>query len=461
MEVLGIIPWENPTERDGQGDLVRAVGIHKSVSTRSGHKTGKSITAAGLAWWFWATHVNARAVVTAPTDRQVKRVIWREIALLQRRSKKPLEADVPKDPSTGILSPDGREIFGFTAGDPDAFSGISSENVLYLVDEAPGVSEDMFEALEGNRAGGAKLVMLGNPTQPAGTFWNSHHTEREFFHCLHLSSEDAADYGMHNGERIPGLAVREWCDEMARKWGRKSPLYDIRVAGNYPRETFDTVISLWLVQAASERWADMEEEGLLVIGVDPAREGDDESIIQPRIGKKLLMPIAMQGKDGVQVGARAIRLAHELVPKGQEVVTINVDEAGIGASVVDHIAYSEDDICEVVGVNSSRKSDDEEMYHNVRAQLHYGMRDFLKDGGALPPDPKLEADLLAPKYKFDSRNRLQVEKKEEIKKRIKRSPDRGDAAQLAVYGPGMQIPDDITDDIGDGSRWGHQEGRGF
>lgn len=457
-EVLGIEPWAAPRSRHGQIDIIEALPFHKSTSVRSGHKTGKSLSAGGLAWWWYSTRELARAVMTAPTSRQVVKVLWRELARLRRASKRSLDGVMHKTPSTGVQADDGREIIGFTADDPEAFSGISGPNVLYLVDEASGVSEEIFEAIEGNRAGGAYAMYFSNPTRPSGTFFESHHAARKFFHCIHIDSQDAALYGRD----IPGLATSEWCEEKTEQWGEESSIFQVRVRGNFPPEGSNTVISLLLVSEATERWSDTLAVGRLVIGVDPAREGDDASVLQPVRGNKALDKKVFRGLDGFQLAAEVAKMAADLrAPDEYDPVPANVDEIGIGASVVDALAYNHSEVVTVCPVNSSRTADDEDQYFNLRAELHFGLRDWLRDGGSFESDPILESELVAATYKYDNRGRLQVEKKEDMKKVLKRSPNHADALQLAVY-RGFDVPV-ITVPTGNSqhSRWQTSTGRGF
>ena len=97
--------------------------------------------------------------------------------------------------------------------------------------------------------------------------------------------------------------------------------------------------------------------------------------------------------------------------------------------------YRPSEEVEAIGINSAESSDSPEEYCNLRAQLHFGCRDWLKAGGTLPGDDRLQAELVAPVSSLDARNRLKVESKDDLRKRLKRSPDRADALQLAVYEP--------------------------
>jgi phage terminase large subunit len=102
---------------------------------------------------------------------------------------------------------------------------------------------------------------------------------------------------------------------------------------------------------------------------------------------------------------------------------------GVGAGVADFLRYNNQVEC--VGVNVATAATIEE-YSLLRDQLWFGLQKWLKDGGAIPTDPKLEAELVAPTYAFDLRGRIKVEPKEKIKERLRRSPDRADALALAV-----------------------------
>lgn len=350
-----------------------------------------------------------------------------------------------------MQSGDGREILGFTAGDADAFSGVSGANVLYIVDEAPGVEESIFEALQGNRAGGAWLLMFGNPTQTSGTFYNAFHGAREFFVGLHISSRDAALFAQARGEHIPGLATLAWADEMLAAYGEDSPIYQVRVLGDFPSQAENAVIALSQLEAALARWTREApaKTDALTIGVDVARYGDDDTVILPVRGSYAYPPTVVRSMDGPQVAGRVLEVARALVD-GAAKCRVNVDAIGVGSSVYDALRHNESirHWVQVVGVNSSSKSDDPDKYANLRAQLHFAARDWLRDGGAVPKDAKLEAELIAPTYSFDERGRIKVESKDDIKERLRRSPDRADALMLAVYRGrgGLDEYDDAGDD---------------
>lgn len=456
-DVLGFEPWAGKDGKPGQIDVVRALPQYKTIAVRSGHKIGKTKLAAGLAWWWYSTRESARAILTAPTGRQIKSAIWREIRSLKRKAKRPLDGTPALDPGTGIQSDDEREILGFSTNDPDRFSGFSSPNILYIVDEASGVDELIFDALEGNRAGGAWLLMLGNPTKTSGKFYRAFTAEKLFVHTVHISSEDTP-------QNIPGLAVKAWVDERAKVWGRDSALYQVRVLGNFADEAENVVIPLFLVDRAKQAWRDMESArgGRTKVGVDVARFGDDDTVMQGVIGNRTLLPRIPRKPARSEMSAEQLNawLAREVLqytlelhatnPNKNQKPLVCVDGVGVGAAVWGVLSNDKRIECVMVETGAAPtgsvddghkeksaggKVENADRYFNLRSQIHFGLKAWLLDGGGIHDDPMLEQELTAPTFEFDARNRYKVERKEDIKPRLGRSPDRMDALCLAVYQP--------------------------
>lgn len=426
--------------------MLGAVAQCPRVAVRSGHKVGKSLAVAALALWWVSTRARARVVLTSPTGRQVEEILWREVRVLHARAKGRIGGECAKLPSTGCRWPDGREIIGFATDQPERFQGLSGDELLFIVDEASGVDESIFEALEGNRAGGAHVVLTGNPTQTSGTFYDAFGTKAEFWHRVHISSEETPN-ATGQGDPVPGLATAEWIAEKRLEWGEESPLYQVRVRGNFPGQAENAVIGVGLVTAAVERGRAAgpltTADGPLQLGVDVARFGDDESAIAARRGKRVGAIRTHRGLDTVDVAGAVLAVVRDLaVPR--ERVRVCVDEIGIGAGVLDQLrrqrtvrlATGEECTLEVVGINVAESAPTDETYARLRDQVWFAVAGFLREGGALPTDPRLEAELVAPVYGFDTRGRYQVEPKAKTKERLGRSPDRADAVGLAVFTAG-------------------------
>lgn len=443
---LGFNPWPR------QAEVMRALTRRRRVAVRSGHKVGKSSLASAVALWWWSTKPGARVVLTAPTGRSVREIVWRELTAMYNRSKSHLGGQLHETPSAGLVADDGRQVIGFATDTGESFSGISGANVLYVVDEASGVDEQIFETIEGNRAGGASLLMLGNPTQTSGTFYRAFNEARAGWDAHRISSVEAAQHQVDHGE-IPGLATMEWVDEKRADGWEGTPLWDVRVAGDFPAEGPDVVIGLKLVQAARERLeaarvalARLDRLPRLRVGVDVARFGDDESAVAYVRGAVLEPLESFRGLDGQELAARVVAGVRSRRTAGEPKALVKVDVIGVGAACYDALAHwpDLDDEVELIAVNvgegaTREPPPGEPGFNRLRDQVWFGARAWLLAGGALPDDPKLEADLVAPRYGFAVESgRLKVEGKDEIKKRLKRSPDRGDAVCLAVYDPPVE-----------------------
>lgn len=439
-EVFGLTVWSK------QRDLLRSVRDHARTTVRSGHKVSKSTSAAVVGWWFTSdpdARPAARAIVTAPTARQVREVIWREVkALHARATRRGYSLPVPgNNPGTGVRYGDGRELIGFTIDDghPEAIAGFSGANLLFVLDEASGVGDAVFEALDGNAAAeGARFLLISNPTRTSGAFYDSHQP-RSDYHRLHIDSHDSPNV---TGEAsIPGLASPGWIAKMEAKYGRDSLFCAVRVRGEFPAGADDEVFGATLVREAMERAG--EDDGPLVFGLDVAGFGGDDSMIAPRRGRRILPLVTLETGDSLSVAAQTIRVARRLRRSPSERVRVYVDANGVGAGAHAALASAAFEFegerfepsleIEAVAVNTSEAALDSATYANLRAELHFVARDWLRDGGALPDDDMLDEELRAPRYSLDRINRILVEQKTRIKARLGRSPDRADAVLLSLY----------------------------
>lgn len=426
-EALGVDPW------DGQlrvlGAMSRAFDGKKKVAVRSGNKCGKTTVAAWVALWWLTCFRDAKVIATAPTGTQVRRQFWAELRKAHMRAKLPLGGRLALVPDAGLDYEDGRICIGVTTNEPERMAGYSGERLLYIVDEASGVKAPIYEAIEGNLASGGCQLLISNPTNTSGEFFDAFHRSRALYARVHLSSFDASRAGK------PGLANAAWLHAREIAWGTDSSAYQVRCLGMFPTEGSDQIFPLSLIDRATDLEAyyaakNQETDGILQLGVDPARFGDDESVIYPRRGKRLLHPLAFLHLDGRQLAGRVMAAAQKLRRDGERVRVV-VDENGVGASVVDQLRDEKD--IELVPIVGSETADDSSEHGNLRASVIFGFRDWLRDGGLMPRDEKRDGEMLAHRSIFDPKGRLMVLKKDKIKEEIRRSPDRSDAASLACY----------------------------
>ena len=409
---------------------MRRVADHPRVAVRSGHKVGKSTSAAVLALWWALTRERGRVVLTAPADHQVKNILWPELRRLYRGARAPIGGKLYDDHRSGLKFDDGREVLGLTTNEAERIAGLSSPNLFFVVDEAAGYPEELFEAVFGNLAGGGKVLLLGNPTRTSGTFYEAFHQKRDLWETLRISSLESPCITKAE-PCVPGLATLGWVDWARAQWGgEESPIFQVRVLGEFPKQAENAVIGLAIVEAAAKRWADTPADGPLHLGVDVARYGDDRTVIFPRRGTKALEPVALRSLDVVEVAGKVLEVARAFAKPG-EVPVVSVDEIGIGAGVVDVLKRQGG--LRVVAVNVAERAR-AEGYAKLRDQLWFALKDWLAEGGAIPNSPELEAELVAPTYSFDTQGRIRVEPKEAIKKRLGRSPDLADALALSLAG---------------------------
>ncbi len=424
-----------------QIEILEAARDNLRLAIRSGHKVGKSEICAILALWFYCSFPGARVIITAATDRQVNGIIWRSIRRLVKRAPFtiPGAREMGELARTGLKDPDDfSEIVGFTARESEAMAGISGAYLLYIVDEASGVPDAIYEAIEGNRAAGARCVLISNPTRCEGEFYEAFHSKQHFYHCIHVSSRRAAALP----KPIPGLATLAWIREKEEEWGKDSLLFRVRIEGEFPVSEERKICALQLIADAQVRWHDTQAVGRLWIGVDPAGPGNegDETAFAIRRGKKIERIVARTGltEDGVLVQLlgllREHRRAGELPPLVVLDATGPVGNRVYGTLVTHAASYPKD--FELARVHSSdRAIRNPKMYDRQRDELWAVFVDWLRDGGAIPEDAKLEKDLHAPEWKQDIRGRLKATDKPDLRKILGRSPDRGDAATLCTWEP--------------------------
>jgi phage terminase large subunit len=474
-----------------QADLLNAAAAHPRVLCRSGHKCGKSLACVILALWWVATRPSGRVVLTAPTGHQIKDILWRELRIWYPKVKAALGGvELPKDPGTGLQLPGGREIVGISTKQPENLAGISGSELLFIIDEASGFPDELFDVVRGNSAGGAKIIAISNPTRTVGWFFEGFRKgtydvdsiihKPHVWRLLHISSEESPNVVANdnggirpaNDNAVKGLATCEWLEEMREDCGpdyEESAIYLVRARGDFPTQGTDSIIGYRTLRDAEKRWQETDAakaHGTLCIGVDVSRFGDDETILQPVRGD-YAWPCSSASGDGNEVAEAIVQMAVGL-RRGLERVRVNVDGIGVGSSVVDalkvHPACREQRVLYVVDVNVGERADDAEHYINLRSQVWFGLAEWLKTG-AVPSDERLESELLSPTYTFDIRNRKQVMAKKDIRKLIGRSPDRADALCLAVYQGrgavtgGYQPAVAVEGNVGRFSRGGGMRGR--
>ena len=446
-KILGAELWS------AQKSIIESVRDNPRTSARSCHGIGKSFLAGNTALWFLYTFPYSIVLTTAPTWRQVEKLVWKEIRSSIRKSRVELGGELAnKSPELQIVQ-DEWVALGLSTNQPDRFQGFHARHLLVIVDEGAGVKEDIYEAVEGVLTSAhTRLLLLGNPTLIGGTFYRSHREagwktfhiaawDTPNFTAFGITEDDleSGDWGDKAAKHpdgsfnwpAPWLIPPEWAADKLKRWGKNHPAYQARVVGNFPTQGENNVIPLAWIEAAMARWEDAKGEGSYELGVDVARYGSDLSVIAPRQGMKVHPLQVMSGKDTQEVTGEVLRASRAINAKH-----IKVDVIGMGAGVVDPLKAEKAPVIPVnVGAASDVVDDDgNKVYLNLRAELWWAMREALDpknpDPLSLPPDEDLLGDLAAPTYKITAKGQIQIEEKEKTKERLGHSTDRADAVML-------------------------------
>jgi len=295
--------------------------------------------------------------------------------------------------------------------------------MLFVVDEASGVPEIIFETAQGALSTeGAKIIMVGNPTRAQGYFFDAFNKNADRWAKQTVSSEDA-DY-----------VQDAFIADMASQYGDESNAYRVRVLGEFPTGDSDSLIPRHLVEAARDRDVEPTLGIKTVWGLDVARFGSDRTALAKRRGNELVEPVkSWQDLDTMQVVGRVIQ-EYDATPYDDRPSEILIDVIGLGAGVVDRLR--EIDLGpQVRGVNVSESPAMASKYAKLRDELWGKTRAFFEERDCtIPDDEKLIAELTAPTFTFLSTGKMKVEGKDEMKRRGLKSPDLADAFVLTFAG---------------------------
>ena len=230
--------------------------------------------------------------------------------------------------------------------------------------------------------------------------------------------------GHLNWRRIKLQDIKGDYEQKCRKFRQEYPFTDDEA---FLSSITDTFIQVEHVQKARNTVVESTSE--LVIGVDPARKGDDRTAIIRRKGRKAFKLETHYNIDTMELAGIIKRIIEREKPR-----KAYIDCIGIGAGVVDRLhelGYT--DI--VVGVNVAKKAEEPDRYKNVRAELWDRTRDWLIQDMPveIPDSDELQTDLTVFGYKYDSSDKLVIESKDDMKSRGCLSPDCGESLMLTFY----------------------------
>lgn len=455
-----------------QKAILRSVQKNKMTAVASGTSRGKDYIAACAAICFLYLTPrfdkegnlvkNTKVAMTAPTGRQVTDIMIAEISRLFKRA-----GFLPgRLLSTGIRTNyEEWYLTGFKSADDntEAWSGFHAVNTMFVVTEASGISDLTYNAIEGNLQGNSRLLIVFNPNITTGYAANAMKSTR--FTKFRLNSLNAENV-VSKKDVIPGQVDYEWVKDKVESWTTKiskseydegrgdfeweggyyvpNDLFRVKVLGMFPKVSEDTLIPYEWCDIAHKRWEDLKESGFIThkpirLGVDVAGMGRDRSCFVIRRGN--FVPEIKSHNSGGRADHMAVagQVAHYLSLDERNKAFI--DTIGEGAGVYSRLieqghltAFS----CKFSeGVKNKTDITGCYSFANMRAYLFWCVRDWLnpKNGffAALPPDDELDQELCEPHWFFQSNGSIIIEPKEDIKKRLKRSPDKMDALANTFY----------------------------
>jgi len=426
-------PWkenelkESGGAREWQTQILAAIGSHlKEKSTRytpfrvavsSGHGIGKSALVAMIIDWAMSTCEDTKIVVTANTGTQLSTKTVPETHKWFRMSINSHWWDM-KATSITVKDETHKQLWRtdmvpWSEYNTEAFAGLHNKGkrIVLIFDEASAISDRIWEVAEGALTDeDTEIIWLafGNPTQNTGRFRECFGRFKHRWKTFQIDSR--------NVEGTNKAQIEKWIAD----YGEDSDFVRVRVRGEFPRAGSSQFIPSDIVANARQYHSEGHQSLPKVLSCDVARFGDDQTVIGFRQGRKAVILEKLRGKDTVFVAERMIRHIEEQSPDA----TV-IDADGIGAGVVDQIRFRGYGR-RLFEFHGGQSASDSAAYYNARAEVWGKLREWLMAGAEIPDDPELEADLTGPEYGFSAKQQIQLEKKEDMKKRGLSSPDCGD-----------------------------------
>jgi hypothetical protein len=416
-----------------QVEIADALIKYRRVAVKSGHGVGKSFVASVIMAWFIDTRKfeDAIAVSTAPVQPQLG-IIWEYLRSHHRKAhlfgRVTLDNDYKGDDDT--LRGMGRKP---SNTNEHAFQGIHRRNgVLAVIDEACGVPASLFTGVDVITTGRYDFCLaVGNPDDAMTPFGNIFMKNDPTWHKMTISSLDSPNF---TDEPFPddargGLVTREWVEGRKLVWGEDSAIYRSKVLGEFSLDGAEnTLFSQRTLARGIETEMLPSTETTPVLGCDIARFGSDYSTVYSYHDGVCRLEGFWSKADTIESAEKIHGIAIRLGAK-----IVRVDGVGIGAGVFDQLTRLGMGYYETVGMIGNAASPDLDKWGNVRAFWYDTMREKMLAGKIDIDfaDKTLKEELEGIQYKFTNRGGIQIESKDDMKKRGVKSPDFADAAMYA------------------------------
>lgn len=413
----------------GSDQEAKLISTALRLAVSSGHGVGKTALVAWIILWFISTRPHPQIVVTANTSTQLKTKTWRELAKWHKLAVNrhwfewtATSFKLKSSPETWFAS-----AIPWSAANPTAFAGTHEKHVLMLFDEASEIDDIIWDTAEGALTTGAKegyttiWIAFGNPTLNTGRFRQCWTKFRKRWITMQVDSRQA--------KMADKRQMQEWIED----FGEDSDFVRVRVKGMFPRVGATQFISNEVVELAQRR--SVEEKWIprgtpKLMGVDVARQGDDQSVIILRHGRKMKKDIfRYRIPDLMLLAGHVSGKIKEWKPD-----IVFVDATGMGSGVYDRLVQLQHDNVVACWAGDRGLTMENHIYYNPRIEWWARLREWLKTGD-IPEDSELYEDLIGPEFLYDVGMLMRLERKEDMKKRGLPSPDTGDALALTFAQP--------------------------
>ena len=398
-----------------QAQVLKDLPHHHRIAVKSGHGVGKTALEAWIIIWFLVCHAPCKVPCTAPTAHQLKDILWSELRKWVNALPASIKSCIELTSDRCSMSED-----TFAAArtarkeNPDAFQGFHEDNLLFVCDEASGIDEVIFEVAQGALSTeGARIILFGNPTK----------TEGYFYRCFNLLRDSYKTYTVscYDSTRVN----QQYIDDCIKEYGQDSNFFKVRVLGEFPDSGDMQFISTADVDACIQHSDSTFHAFPIQMGLDIARHGDDSSVLVVRQGRRVHLVERYKIDDLTTLASKV----SEVIKKNPGIQQLAIDTVGMGIGVYDILRkWGYDDILQ--SVNAGERAGNPNRYVNKRAEMWNKMRLAIKETIDIPDDPDLKQDLIGLEYDYDMKQRLQLEKKSDMKKRGLSSPDSADALAL-------------------------------
>ena len=368
----------------------------------------------------------AMFVYVAPFLRQAKAIAWARL----KQKIEPLRRTSVLDINEGELSirfkHNGAIIRLFGGDNPDAMRGLRLDGIV--MDEVAQLKNelwtDIVQPALSDRLGWS--IFIGTPS-------GINLFSELYYKAIEEDDWAAARYTVFDTDSLHPDEVTRLKRDMSETSFAREYLCDFSAQGD------DQLIALADTEDAAKRvyQADHVKLSPIVLGIDPARFGDDRSVVFRRQGRQAFKPVVYRGIDNMELAARVANLIEEHDPDAV------FCDAGAGSGVIDRLRQLKYDVIEIPFGGKAMKP---EQYINRRSEMWWLMKQWIEEGGAIPNDVALKQELATPIYWYDNVGRRVLESKDQIKKRLQGagSPDLADALALTFALPvAKKVPEDI------------------